>query len=390
MKELGFRKHESGSIVLILSFFVFFILLITVLVFFVFGKIVPPNKIGIRQNYFSFMGILEEGYNEKGLSPGLHWKVPGFSDVILIPRDFQFIQMDSNETSGDLNLPFLEIPTADGSKVKTDITLVLRYFSAPGTSETVGVDWRSTESNLDTSDVPIVERVMRTHGGPKDLVNTYGSSNERQLKTFVGKSEDYLKRWLSALSTIDYYNPSLREKAALKSSESINTKFSNKEGIELWSTLVRRYTYSESNIDDQIFAKNLQDATEVLNTAQGTLAKARAKTEEMRAIWDGQKIAVLKEEGEAKVRILNEEGKKYEEEKKARGDKLIELAIAEIEKEKNQVFASAGGKVYVARKIVPMLQSLSGGILREIDPYNIQEWVEKLRGEKNLTTRGVE
>ncbi len=375
----GLTDGESGSILGLLAFFVTMILVLVVLVFFVFGKIVPPNKIGIRQNFFSLMGVLEEGYNERGLVPGLHWKIPYISDVILIPRDFQFVQLDSSEESGDLNLPYLEIPTSDGSKVKTDITLVLRYFKKPGSSESVGVDWSSTESNMDSSDVPVVQRVTRTHGGPKDLVNTYGSNHKRQLKTFVGKSEDKLKRWLSALSAIDYYNPSLREKAALKSSESIN-EFANKEGIELWGTLVRRYTYAEQKIDDQIFAKNLQDATEVLNSAQSSLAEARAKTEEMRAFWDGQKIAVLKEEGEAQVRVLDEEARSYEAEQRARADKLYEVAISEIEKEKNQLLASGGGRVYVARKMVPVLQSLSGGVISDIDPYNIESWVRKLSG----------
>jgi regulator of protease activity HflC (stomatin/prohibitin superfamily) len=377
--------NESGSILGIFLFLCVISITLVVLVFFVFGKIVPPNKIGIRQNFFSVLGVLEEGYNERGLPPGLHWKIPGISDVILIPRDFQFVQLDANETTGDLNLPYLEIPTSDGSKVKTDITLVLRYFKKPGTTESLGVDWDSTESNLDTSDVPVVQRVQRTHGGPKDLVNTYGSSHTRQLKTFVGKSEDKLKRWLSALSTIDYYNPSLREKAALKSSESIN-EFANKEGIELWGTLVRRYTYSEQKIDDQIFAKNLQDATEVLNAAQSALAEARAKTEEMRAFWDGQKIAVLKEEGKAEVRVLNEEGKSYEAEQMARADKLFDVAISEIEKEKNQLLATAGGRVHVARKMVPVLQSLTGGVISDVDPYDIESWVRKLSGRARYNT----
>lgn len=377
-------RNQSGSILGVLSFFVFAILTLVILIFFVFGKIVPPNKIGIRQNFFSIMGILEEGYNESGLKPGLHWKVPGISDVILIPRDFQFIQLDANEKSGDLNLPYLEIPTSDGSKVKTDITLVLRYFDKPGKSESIGVDWSSTEANPDSSDVPVVQKISRAHGGPKDLVNTYGSRNERQLRTFVGKAEDKLKRWLSALSTIDYYNPSLREKAALKSTESIN-EFSTKEGIELWGTLVRRYTYSEQKIDDQIFAKNLQDATEVLNSAQSSLAEARAVTEEKRAFWDGQKIAVLKEEGIAKVRILDEEAASYEAQQRAKADKLYEVALAEIEKEKNQIFATAGGRVYVARQMVPVLQSIGGGIISDIDPYNIESWVRKLSGRGNFS-----
>jgi len=376
--------NQRGAILSLFLTLLFLTLIGALLVFFVFGKIVSPNMIGIRQNYFSFMGILDAGYKNKGLPPGLHWKIPGISDIIIIPRDFQFVQMDRNDSSGDLNLSHLEIPTADGSKVKTDLTIVLRFFDSPGTTESLGVDWDSTQANQDSSDVPIVERVKREHGGPSDLVNTYGSNHSRRLSNFVGKSEESLKRWLSALSTIDYYNPSLREKAALKASESIN-EFANKEGIELWGTLVRRYTYSEQKIDDQIFAKNLQDATETLNAAQSQLAAAQAKTEEMRAFWDGQKIAVLKEEGEATVRILDEESKSYEAEVKARGNKLVDVAIATVEKEKNQALGSEGGEIFVARDLVPMLQSLSGGIISDLDPYEIDDWVKKLTGDSRST-----
>ncbi|HMO17368.1 MAG TPA: SPFH domain-containing protein [Oligoflexia bacterium] len=377
--DLRIDNPQSGSVLSILLTLVTLIGLCIVLLFFVFGRIVPPNMIGIRQNFFSFGGILKDGYIEKGLEPGLHLKFPGISDILLIPRDFQFVQLDSKDKSGDLNIDYLEIPTADGSKVKTDLTLITRFYSAPGKTDSSGVDWSSTVTSSDSSDVPIVERIKREHGGPKDLINTYGVGTNRQLSTFAGKAEDSLKRWLSALSTIDYYNPSLREKAAFKATETIN-QFANKEGIELWATLVRRYTYSEQKIDDQIFAKNLQDATERLNSSLSELAAARAKTEEMRAFWDGQKIAVLKEEGSAKVRVLDEEAKRYEAEKIATGDKMIELATASIEHEKNMAFASPGGKTFVARKLVPVVKSLKGGIVGNIDPYNLDDWVNKLSG----------
>jgi regulator of protease activity HflC (stomatin/prohibitin superfamily) len=373
------HKNEKGSFVSIISFIVIVTLLAYFFLFFVFGKLVPPNMIGLKLNYYPIPGLLKGGYEEKGLAPGLHWKIPGISDIILLPRDFQFIQMDEEAESGDLALSKLEIPTADGSKVKTDISLIIRYFSGAGETKAIGTESSDTANPEIGKDVPIVKPITRTHGGPKELVNIYTSSVDRQLKSFSIKAEDSLKRALSTLSTTDYYNPSLREKAAFRATENINQQV-NQEGIELWATLIRRYIYAEQKIDDQIFAKNLQDATERLNAAQSELAEARAKTEEVRAEWDGQKIAVLKVDGESQVRVLEEEARTYEAEKVAIADKQIEISKAEIDKEKNQILSSQGGDIYVGRKMIPFISSLKGGIVSGIDPYKVNDWSKKLSG----------
>ena len=378
--QVPFFPIEKGAgLISFLGFVLTLLIVGVVLIFFVFGQIIPPNKIGVRRNYFSFFGILEEGYGKRGLKSGLQWKVPGISSIILLPRDFQFIHMDPMEKSGDLNLPNLEIPTADGSKVRTDITLITRFFDSPGSSKTVGTNDLHKEIDPSSTDVPVVNQIERLHGGPNDLVNNYGSELGRQLDLFSKKAGDSLKRSLSALSTIDYYNPAMRERAALKSTEDING-LANHEGIELWSTLIRRYTYVEQNIDDQIFAKNLQDAMEHLNSALSELSKAKAATEDKKAFWDSQKIGVLKVDGDSKVRILLEEAKKYEDELVAKGDKLIEISKAEVEFQKNETLNSSGGKIFVARKMVPIIKSLQGGIISGIDPYDIDSWVKKLMG----------
>ncbi len=369
-------NHEKGGVVTLLVTLTMLTLFLFFIFFFVFGKVIPPNMIGIRRNLVSIPGFITGGYQEDGLNPGLQWKIPYVSNIILIPRDFQFVQMDDREVEGDLSLSKLEIPTTDGSKVKTDISLIVRFFDKPGTTLRIGTTENQTLATGGDNDVPLVKEVSRTHGGPKDLVNTYTADYNKQLVAFATNAENYLKQWLSGLSTTDYYNPALREKAAFKATEEIN-KGLNKDGIELWATLIRRYVYSEQNIDDQIFAKNLQDATERLNAAKSELAEARAQTEEVRAIWDGQKISVLKVEGESTVQVLDEEAKKYEQEQIAKGDKLVEISSAAIEKDKNEILATQGGKIYAARKMVPFISSLQGGIITGIDPYNMTQWIDK-------------
>lgn len=248
-------QNEKGTIIGFLMFFVILIVLVSVLAFFVLGKVVPPNMIGIRRNYISIPGMLKDGYEENGLKPGLHWKAPFISNIVLIPRDFQFIQMGKDK-AGDLLLSPLEIPTTDGSFVKTDISLIVRFFDKPGSTIRTGTTDSQTQDKgeNDKDSVPLVQDITRVHGGPKNLVNTYGSEKTKQLKTFTINAESKLKRFLSNLSTSGFYNPVSREKAALKATENINSEV-NQYGIELWATLMRRYLYSQKNIDDQIFAK---------------------------------------------------------------------------------------------------------------------------------------
>lgn len=380
MAELRAYK-ESGSIVSFLGFLIFLTASLVVLFFFVFGKVVPPNMIGIRRNYVSVPGVLSSGYNEVGLSPGLHWKAPFISNLVLIPRDFQFIQM-GKETAGDLSIEKLKVPTTDGSFVDTDISLIVRFFDRPGTTVRTGTTDNQTEQHVGEDAVPVVKEVTRVHGGPKNLVNIYGSDYSKQLSTFTINAESNLKKYLSSLSTTGFFNPVLREKATLKATEEINKEVNDK-GVELWATLILRYVYERQTIDDQIFAKNLQDASKKLNHALSNLAEAKASTEKVLAQWDSQKIHTLKVEGQTIVQVVEEEGKRYEEEKIAQGNRLVEVAQSEIEKSKNEILASQGGKVYTARKLVPFLTSLKGGIVSGVDPYNINSWIKKLANDVN-------
>ena len=369
------RRGERGSLLIGLVSVLFVLLLATVsAAYLIFGKVVPPDFIGVRQNYFSFPGVMSKGYQDRGLPPGLHWAIPGLTKIHLIPRDFQVINLHKGGEGGDLIFRQLEIPTTDGSKVLTDITLVVRFFDSvvEGPAGPVVKSSKKTEA-----DVPVVSKVEARHGGPRELVNTFTTSKQKQLNTFAQRAEDYLKRSLSTLSTTDYYNPAMREKAAVDAQERINEAV-NPDGIELWAALIRRYVYSERNIDDQIFAKNLQEQTERLNAAQSALAAARAKTEETRASWDAD-IKVLKDQGAAKVRIVTSEGARYKQEKVSEGDKLVELASAGVEREKNTIYAGPGGDTYIARQMLPLLSTLSGGLVTGIDPFDLQAWVSKLK-----------
>ena len=150
----------------------------------------------------------------------MHWEVPLVSEVHTLPRDFQFIHFNDAKQSGNLDLAQLEIPTTDGSKVKTDITMVIRYFSNPKTFDdtrpSAGTEIPGNEAGAKTGlgRVPFSRKQDLAHGGPGNLVNKYGILTDEQLQIFAITAEEYLKNALTKLSTTDYYNPVLRETAA--------------------------------------------------------------------------------------------------------------------------------------------------------------------------------
>jgi hypothetical protein len=375
-----FNISETGAIGIGILWGLVAVFFFVILPFFVFGKVVPPDMIGLRQNYYSIPGLISKGYQEKGLEPGLQWKIPYISNVLLFPRTFQLVNLDTIPFGGDLDLPSLDVPTTDGSKVKTDVTLVFRIYSKPGKSEGVSSDEafkvNPEEANDSLPAVPFLTKISYEHMGPRELVTSYTVDRKHQLNTLSRIAEDELRKALSSLSTTDYYNPILRERAALKAQYEFN-KIASKVGIELQSTLIRRYVYAEREIDNQIFAKNLQDQTERLNHAASLLAEIQAQTEQQRALWDA-KITDLQVEGESKVNVVRSEGDLFEQSKNSEGNLLVATARAEVDTLKARALTdSSGVEIYVAREFTPLLKTLRGGVVSEIDPYNVNAWVKR-------------
>ncbi len=376
-------RSESANIAIsVLAALIFFSTGSIFLFYFFWGKVVPPGYLGIRHNGYSIPGLIEKGYSDLGLSPGLHWRVPGFSDIVLLPRTFQFVNFNSTPAKGELSLPELDIPTKDGSKVKADITLVLRLFQRPGKVDPEKARLNNAEKPLQPHEVPFMRFLSIDHGGPRQLVEHFKADRQDQLRSFSILAQDKLNQNLSSLSTSDFYNPALRERVILRAYTQIAQAVSP-SGIELWGALLRRFVYAEKNIDDQIFAKILQEQTERLTAASSRLAAAKAETEKEQALGDAT-IRDLEVQGDAKVQVLRSEGDLYQATKQAQGDLLVANAKAEIDAAKAKALDELGGAdIYVARELAPLLRTLKGGVVTDIDPYNIKAWVEKLTSSKS-------
>lgn len=347
----------------------------------IFGQVVPPNKIGVRRNYFKFGGILEEGFSSAGLAPGIHLVIPGISEIILLPRTLQLINLNREHDNGNLDLGSLEVPTTDGSKINTDVSLLVRIFESKEDSPKGAAAPKPTNSINDT-EVPVADKKVIYHGGPRELINAFRDDPTKQLERFSQIGQDELRRTLSQLSTTEFYDTKKREQAAVDAQHNISEKVS-RDGMELWGTLIRRYSYQDQEIDNRIFEKNLQTQTEKLRAASTKFAEAEAEVKQTEARWIA-KIKDLQVEGENYVTKANSEAKFYEDTKVAEGDQLVKTREAEVLGEKNKLLSNVeSSKLYLAKELAPFLKTLQGGIITGIDPYNINSWVDRLTGDRS-------
>ncbi len=314
-----------------------------------FGTVVPPGHVGVRQINFG----PGQGYAPKGLKPGYHWAVPFYSTVHLVPNKIQILHLDRERGVNPDAFGSLEVQTTDGSTVDVDISVIKSFFSEPG-----------EEDGL-------------KHGGPSDLIRNVGLTQERWNNYLRIVINDALRRTLGSLSSSQFYNPDLRESKVKEAFADIRMRVAN-FGVKVESVLVRRYTYQAERIDNAIFQKNLQAQEEALNSAGSRLAEARAKLEQVSAQLDA-KIETLKVEGENRANVLRSEARLYETEKHALGDLEVARAQAEVERLKAGALAqSEAARTYVAKELAPLLSSLKGGVISDVDPYNLEAWSKKL------------
>jgi regulator of protease activity HflC (stomatin/prohibitin superfamily) len=330
---------------------ILFLSFLAITLAFIFGVSIPPGSIGLRQITFSIPFGPKQGFLEKGMEPGLHWSIPVYSKVHVIPQSIQVVDVN-REVSGAL-----EVQTTDGSSVLVDVSMLTRYYNDSGETEIGG------------------KKI--SHGGPADLIQKLGASQSQWDNTVRRVAIDELRRALGRLSTSEFYNPQKRELAAVEARDNMNEKL-GKFGVGVIGAYIRRYTYSEDRIDLAIFAKNLQDQEERLNAAASKLAEAKAKSEQVSAEWDA-KIQTLTVEGENRSKVIRSEGDLYQAEKVAEGDLVVAQAKAEVDKLKATVLAGTpGAEVYVAREMAPLVSALKGGVVTEVDPFDVDQWVKKL------------
>jgi hypothetical protein len=347
--------------------------------FFLFGKVVRPDEIGLRQSYFGIPFLIKEGFQPEGLSPGLHWQLPFVSVVHILPKDLLVVNFSEKSLNGDLDLPSLEIPTGEGAKMKVDATLILRYYSSADAVNNEQVV--SSTSQRDSENVPIASKKKWSHEGPSALVNALGFVPEAQLRFVATSAQGVMKDTLGLLSTAEFYDPTLREEAAFRAFSALNEELS-KKGIEIWAVLVRRYQYPQA-IDDRIFEKNLELQKRKYARALADVLEIEKGTTELEAKLR-QEIEDSRQSASSKVAVLHSEGTLFEGQKRAEGDFLVNSVDAIVYQEKLKALQNeSGSRMLTALEALPMIESLKGGVVSGISPYDVDNWLQRLSGISN-------
>lgn len=327
---------------------------VLMIVAFFFGRIVLPGTMGVRQITLELPIGPKAGLATEGLPPGLHWNIPFYSKVYIVPQSIQILHLHRKSNMSSEGA--VEVQTTDGSSVLVDVSVLSRFFDSSGEIEIDGKKYN--------------------HGGPGDLLKELGASTVEWTNTLRRDAVDEIKRALGSLSTSEFYDPHLREKQLLEAKNKLGIKLAP-YGIKIEDLLLRRYTYTEERIDQAIFAKNLQEAEERLNKAASALADARATVERTAAEMDA-KIKTLDVEGQNKAKVVKSEADLYEAQRTADGDLLYAKAKAEVDRLRASILANtAGAENYVAREMAPLVSSLEGGIVSNIDPYDIDAWMKR-------------
>jgi len=315
------------------------------ILFLSFGTVVPPGSMGVTQILWG----PAQGFSDQGKGPGLYLSIPFYRVIHVIPETLRIQDFNRHSQGSEA----LEIKATDGAVVDVDISVLTRFERKP-----------REENGL-------------AYGGPTELFKNSGIDEESWNRTIGLVVANEMRRALGQLRSGQFYDVTIREAALKTGEQEVRAKLAPL-GIHLESVLLRRYTYRDDRIDEAIFNKNLQDQEQRLKDAASSMAQVKAELEQVSAEWDA-KVETLRVQGENQAQILRSEAKKIEAEKRADGDLLIAKAQADIDQKRASALSqSQAGQLYVARELAPFLGTLRGGVIREIDPYNLPQWLERL------------
>jgi regulator of protease activity HflC (stomatin/prohibitin superfamily) len=325
-----------------------------------FGVVVPPGAMGIRQ----VMLGPAQGFSAEALPPGYHWSIPMYSRVHVLPATVRVIDMHrDNPENAPGGFPALEIKTTDGATVEIDVSILNRLLTKAGSEQATFND------KVETLE----------HGGPTDLITKIGLADRQWDERINTIASGELRRSLGRLSTADFYNPKARMAAVLDALHNTRRELAP-FGIRIESILLRRYTYESERINDAIFGKNLQEVEERLNAAKSLFAKAAAELADVEAKLDAE-IRTTRMRGENAATVLRSEGDLLEAQKRAEADLLVAKAQAEVDRLRAGALTRVGAaNLLAAREMAPIIDSLRGGIVVGLDPFDPQQWLTRLSG----------
>ena len=302
---------------------------------------VQPNEFGIK--------IVRIGTN-KGVQkdiypPGYNLVVPGFQEMITIPRDVQVLEL-TNFPSTASNEARTEraahIQTSDGFYVSVDVSIVYKIAD------------------------------------PYLVVTTIGPGRLFEDNGIIPKAEPVLKATLGELTTEEFFNSPLRVNKTEQAKALLNAELLTK-GIKVEQVLVRYFKYSDE-IQRNIEQKKLKDQLVFKNQAEGRAAREEAILK--RIVQEGKATVMVEMEGgTAYVTKRNAERDQYVRTKNAEADLLVKLAEAERVRLKNEALQGMGSERMVGLRMAEVYKGLDTIILPSdgaagINPLDLNRTLE--------------
>ncbi len=328
----------------------FSVLTVTLIVVaFVFGSVVPVGYVGVRKIAFG----PGQGLTSKPLFPGFHWTIPGYSTIYLVPQTIRIVDFERDVKTYPASFGALNVPTVDGTRVDVDVAVLYRFVAQAG------------------------EKDGLKHGGVADLIKHVGATDVEWTKYISQVANNEIKRSLSALSTVEFYDPKARGERVRIAEEDMRKQLAPL-GVQIDGFLLRRYTYREE-IDQAIFKKNLQELEMAYNRVAGDFAAAQRDVNKVESEGNVA-IQNLDKQGTSEAEMIRSEGDLYRREKMAQADLLVAEARAKVDTMRSDVLSKVGSDVYVALQLAAVVASLKGGVVTNLDPYDFNAWVDRLIG----------
>ena len=300
-----------GLVILMFIFFNFFF------------SYVEPDEFGIKRvKVGPGAGIQEVRYET-----GLHFVVPGFSEIFKFPKGIQAFEMTMERRERNPRLHFdkaAHIQTSDGFFVEVDITIVYHISD------------------------------------PYLVATTLGTGSLYRANGIEPKAEPILKEALGTLTTEEFYNSPLRVKKMLLARDLLNKDLKSK-GLNVDHVLVRYFKYSDE-IQKNIEEKKLKDQLVFKNKAEARAAQEGAKLK--KATQEGIAAVNIKlEEGKAYIMTKNAERDLYARKRHAEANLAVKLAEAEKTRLINDANKAIGSDRRVALEMAEVLKGLEVVIL---------------------------
>jgi hypothetical protein len=362
---------------------------------------IKPWEVGVMQTKFGS----EKGFHDGYQGGHTYLRFPLRDVMIKIPVNLKYLTIHANR---DQNNKIIEgtglvVPTSDGQKVTTDVSIVYRLLPEANmppaaeekqeqtakveeiqkASQAVDIE-TAIKGSKDLSTLAAESQKISFHGGPLQLITQVGTNELNWGQKVQQIAEDGCKRAFSHLTTDGFYNSQERETMAYTAQKMLNEGWVDAEGavytglhaygVHIEAVLVRAYAYPEI-INTAIFNKVTQVQQASLNVAKEEMERQTALVTKVDAEGKAN-VEVKKAEGKAEVTKIDSEADLYDKSKRAEGDLLVASSKAAVTEMKSNVFDMPGGNLYVARELKDLPAKVDGGILTDFNPLKVSAWLD--------------